>query len=121
MTLFDAAAVAASVTAILGCITVCGRVLLRFPMFAQFIGWIREGYREDREERIVVVLQHHLNEHLPELLDRSLAFNGTGRFRTDMRIFYHSVNEFMTESAEDRADLRRRINQRNRGEQHTHE
>lgn len=114
MTLLEAAQVAGSVTAILGCVTVSGRLLLRFPLFERFVCWIREGWREDREERVV----HVMVEHLPDVLDRSLAFNGTGRFRTDMRILYHTVNEFMAESAEDRADLRRRIDQiQHRGEQ----
>lgn len=34
-----------------------------------------------------------LAEHLPEILDKTLAFNGTGSFRKDMRHFYQQFHE----------------------------
>lgn len=104
-TLFQAAQIAGAVTAILACVTVVGRFAMSLPRFKKFIGWIREGYHRDRENEITVVML----EHLPAVLDKTLAFNGTGSFRQDMRIFYLSTTEFMRESAEDRASIHREI------------
>ena len=103
----QAAQIAGAVTAILACVTVVGRFALRFPLFSRFLSWVREGYQRDREERIVVVIQ----EHLPAVLDKSMAFNGTGSFTQDMRIFYLTVNAFMRESATDRSELHELIEQ----------
>lgn len=103
--LSSAAQIAGYVTAILACITIGGTFLMRFKRFARFISWIREGYHRDRENEITVVML----EHLPAVLDKTLAFNGTGSFRQDMRIFYLSTTEFMAESHADRLAIHREI------------
>lgn len=95
--LLGAAAIAGSVTTILGCGALVLTWAKRFPPLAKLVSWVHDGWREDREERLV------------ELLDRGLAFNGTGRFRQDMKILYYDFSSFMGESREDRADLRRRL------------
>lgn len=113
--LLSAAAIAGSVTTILGCVAILGRYAMRFPPFAKAVGWLREGWREDREERLVSVV----TEHLPPILDETLAFNGTRSFRADMRIFYATVTDFMAESRTDRADLHSRLDSiTNQGERH---
>jgi len=76
------AEIAVQVTAILGAIALVGRLLLGFTPVRRLARWITEGYREDREHRVVEVLK----EHLPELLDSTLSFNGTGSFKRDMQL-----------------------------------
>ena len=56
---------------------------------------VREWVTEDVEDFVAGVAERVLEDHrreLPGLLDEALAFNGTGRFRDDMRAFYQRVN-----------------------------
>lgn len=100
-----AAQIAGAIIAIVTAVALVGRYLLRIPIIASLHTWIVEGWRQDREERVLAVLV----EHLPEVLDETMAFNGTGSFRKDMRVFYLSVNEFMRESSEDRRALHHKV------------
>lgn len=93
--LTDAAVTAGAVTTLLGFVALICRLCLRFTLIRRFFGWIREGWAEDRAEA----------------LDKALAFNGTGRFRSDMREFYLAVNAFMAESAADRRAIHARLGQ----------
>lgn len=112
--LTEGATVAGAVTVILSAVAVLGRVLRKVSIIDRFHHWIVEGWRQDRREAFVVILK----EELPEVLDTSLSFNGTGRFRDDMRAFYSNVSAFMSESRADRADLHRRLDGIDQGEQH---
>lgn len=80
--LTEEAEIAVQVSAILGAIALSGRLLLGFTPVRRLARWITDGYREDREHRVVEILK----EHLPDLLDSTLSFNGTGSFRNDMRL-----------------------------------
>ena len=87
--LTNAAVTAGAVTTILGCGAVVARLAMRWKLVRRFFSWVREGWLEDRAEQ----------------LDKTLAFNGTGSFRSDMRAFYLSVTAFMEESRHDRQGL----------------
>lgn len=90
MTLPYVAQVAGYVTAILVAVGLVVRLVVSVPIVKAFFAWIREGRAEDRAER----------------LDRMLAFNGTGSFRADMRVFYKDVHTHMIQADRDRVSVR---------------
>jgi len=79
LTLPETAQVAGYLTAIVTCVLIVGRLAISIPFVKRLITWIRDGWTEDRATD----------------LDRTLAFNGTGSFRNDMRDFYITVHRHM--------------------------
>lgn len=83
------AEIAASVTAILGAVVLLLRLAMAFTPVRRAVHWITDGYRRDQEARFLTLLR----QHLPDILNEKLSFNGTGRFSDDMRAMYEQVNQ----------------------------